>query len=749
MPISKIVLDNQSKENVDLDGQFVRIPHGTTAQRPSSPVGGQLRFNTDIGTLEQYNTSTNAWQAIDSPPIITSLAYSGSNTATDPAGGETITLTGSNFKAGATVTVGGTSANSVSIVSATSITFTTPAKTAGDYDVRVTNTNGLAATLTTGISYNGTPAFTTAAGNVGSVLEDEVMSTITIVAAEPDGGALAFSVTSGALPTGVSLGSANGQLTGTPNVNVTSNTTYNFTVTATDNESQTNSRAFNLIVLRRVYATEVGKSLMFNDGSSHNLTRTPSSAGNRRTWTWSAWVKRGHIGTRQILFSADDNATNATHMTLEFQADNNFRCLGGTETQSSQITKETSMEFNDQAAWYHLVFVMDATNTVARLYVNGDEITDWNTNNNPTNQDYQINAASQHFIGRFGSSLGTSYFDGIMANIHFIDGQALTPTSFAETHNGVWAPKVYSGSYGTNGWHLDFADSSAIGNDVSGQNNDWTHSSNDTHLVRIDSPTNNFCGLLGTGASSNFTNNVGNGNTFASTPNSASVPASFTINKGKWYWEVRVTGVGAPYLGIQRRGESRNGYTQGASAVNKVGDIYENQNLTGSDGLPSIAANDIIGVAVDHDATKIWYSKNGQWYTANNSSESTITIADVVAGNNGRTYTGIFQPNESADKMNVHPYVASSSGTGSFHMNFGNNPTFNGLVSAGTETDGNSQGVFKYPVPTGFRALCQKNLTQETGHNIDLNERPQNYFDTVLYTGNETARNITGLRPPV
>ena len=104
--------------------------------------------------------------------------------------------------------------------------------------------------------------------------------------------------------------------------------------------------------------------------------------------------------------------------------------------------------------------------------------------------------------------------------------------------------------------------------------------------MRIDSPTNNFCGLLGTGASSNFTNNVGNGNTFASTPNSASVPASFTINKGKWYWEVRVTGVGAPYLGIQRRGESRNGYTQGASAVNKVGDIYENQNLTGSDGLP-------------------------------------------------------------------------------------------------------------------------------------------------------------------
>ena len=206
-------------DNPDFDGQFIRVPHGTTAQRPSSPAAGYMRFNTSVGTLEQWNTTTNSWQAIDSPPIITSLAYAGSLTGADPAGSETITISGTNFKAGASVTVGGTTAPSVSVVSSTSITFTTPAKTAGDYDVAVTNTNGLSATLTNGISYNGIPAFTTAAGNLGSINEDVAMSTITIVAAEPDGGTLAFSVTSGALPTGVSLGSANGQLTGTPNVN--------------------------------------------------------------------------------------------------------------------------------------------------------------------------------------------------------------------------------------------------------------------------------------------------------------------------------------------------------------------------------------------------------------------------------------------------------------------------------------------------------------------------------------------------
>ena len=171
--------------------------------------------------------------------------------------------------------------------------------------------------------------------------------------------------------------------------------------------------------MKKFYPYTIDQSLRFNDGDSAFLKRTPASAGNRKTWTWSAWVKRGIIGTRQILFSADDNATNATHLTLEFQADNNFRALGGTEQASSQITKETLMVFRDPSAWYHLVFVMDATNTVARLYVNGDEITDWNTNNNPTNQDYQINAATQHFMGRFGSSLGTSYFDGYLAEVNF------------------------------------------------------------------------------------------------------------------------------------------------------------------------------------------------------------------------------------------------------------------------------------------------------------------------------------------
>ena len=110
-------------DNPDFDGQFVRVPHGTTAQRPAGAAAGYMRFNTTVGTLEQFNTNTNSWQAIDSPPIITGVVYSGSATGVDPAGGDTMTVNGSNFQSGASVSVGGTSATSVSFVSSTQITF--------------------------------------------------------------------------------------------------------------------------------------------------------------------------------------------------------------------------------------------------------------------------------------------------------------------------------------------------------------------------------------------------------------------------------------------------------------------------------------------------------------------------------------------------------------------------------------------------------------------------------------------------
>tara|TARA_B100000900_G_scaffold341172_1_gene304162 strand:- start:840 stop:4139 length:3300 start_codon:yes stop_codon:yes gene_type:complete len=756
MPISKVVLDNQSKENVDLDGQFVRVPHGTTAQRPSPAYGGYLRFNTDLGTLEQFNTETNSWQAIDSPPIISSLAHAGSKTAADPAGGETITLTGSNFKSGATVTIGGTSANSVSVVSSSSITFTTPAKTAGDYDVVVTNTNGLAATLQNGLSYNGLPAFTTAAGNVGSVIEDVAMSTITIVAAEPDGGTLAFSVTSGALPTGVSLGSANGQLTGTPNTNVTSDTTFNFTITATDDESQTNSRAFNLIVLRPIYATQIAKSLMFNDGGNDHLTASSSvmnsTTGNGKTFTWSAWVKRGYYDAEQYLFHARSADSQGNFARLEFNASNQLKLRG-----YSKDYIITNALFRDQTAWMHIVLAVDTdtsgdTNSI-RLYVNGEEHTSFATDTNPsTDESLVFGTNVAHFIGvsNYQGSADSSGFDGMMADIHFVDGQQLAPTAFAEDFNGVWVPKSYTGTYGGNGFKLDFANAADIGNDVSGNNNDFTAGGGiAADHVRIDSPTNNFCAFVGNSGFGTGSQTVANGNTYNSIGTSANTQCSHVIASGKWYWETYVTDVGAPYIGITIAGldGARNFYSGNAIAVNKVGDVFYNQSNSGNEGLNSIGANDIIQVAYDHDAKKIWWGRDNNWYSANASTDSTINVSDVLAGNFAFDVS-VMDLARSFNQRPVVPHYGASSGTAAFHLNFGQNPSFNGLVSAGTETDSNGQGLFKYPPPTGFLALCSKNLTDNTNIDIRSNVRPQDNFTSKTYVGNGGTQSINiGFQP--
>ena len=214
---------------------------------------GIIGNGTDGYFLMSNGDGTMTWSSIIINPTITSIAYPGSVTAADPAGGETITVTGTGFKTGATVTVGGTAAPVVSYVSETQITFTTPAKVAGDYDIVFTNTDTGSATYINGISYNGIPTWTTAAGSLGTFASAEIISTITLAATEPDGGTITFNITNGALPTGLSLTGAN--IDGTTSLE-TAETLYTFTVTATDNESQTTPRVFTITVQKQFIATQ-------------------------------------------------------------------------------------------------------------------------------------------------------------------------------------------------------------------------------------------------------------------------------------------------------------------------------------------------------------------------------------------------------------------------------------------------------------------------------------------------------------
>ena len=752
MPISRIKTDGiqddavtQPKiiDNITLDGtEFVRVPAGTTAQRPSSAAGGQLRFNTDLGTLEQYNTATNSWQAIDSPPIISSLAITGSATAADPAGGETITLTGSNFKANATVTIGGTSANSVSVVSSSSITFTTPAKTAGDYDVVVTNTNGLAATLQNGISYNGTPAFTTAAGNVGSIAEDQAMSTITIVAAEPDGGTLAFSVTSGALPTGVSMSSV-GAITGTPNVNPTSNTTFNFTVTATDNENQTNSRAFNLIVLRPIYATQISNSLRFDYGSSSHLTRTVSGTPTLGTkGTVSAWVKRITVengtGNTQYWFHVGTGTDNSGHMDLKFGTSDGLSIGRYSDTPYNGGNRY----YKDVSDWLHIVVSFDSTSATAsdrqmKVYVNGVQRTDGTFGAIGQNDVFPFTKnGNAIFIGKH-ATVGRP-FDGYIADFHLIDGQALTPTSFAEEFNGVWCPITYSGTYGTNGFHLEFADSSNLGDDTSGNTNDLTASGLSAQDSTPDSPTINFSTMnynrryydwVGQGQLVTLSNGALTGNVPSA---GAGIDSTMGMNSGKWYWEIRknsgnwYAGVGLGRMGktgaVSKYRASTNGELRVFAAENH-GNDYNGTSLATS--LYSISDGDVLGFALNIDDLELKLYKNG-------------TLV--------HTETSIYNPKTDND---FYTAAFSNAAAGNFTMNFGQDPTFNGNETAPStdKTDGNGRGKFLYDVPTGHLAMNSANLAEST-INTTIDDRPEDYMTTTLYTGNGTGQSITtGFQP--
>ena len=221
----------------------------------------------------------------------------------------------------------------------------------------------------------------------------------------------------------------------------------------------------------------ISKSLRFNSGDSSHLNRTPSSAGNQKTWTWSGWVKRSTLGTgsggRNVLFDSTVGWTGSgdtTYGLLNFAPDNQLG-FGVASTGTY-----TTAKFRDTSAWYHVVAAMDTTQASAadrlKLYVNGVQY----THSGYTfiqNTDYAINSATEHAIG-MEERTDAAKFDGYLADVHFVDGQQLAPTEFGETDDdGVWQPKKYSGTYGTNGFHLDFKDTDAIGNDAAGSNN-WT-----------------------------------------------------------------------------------------------------------------------------------------------------------------------------------------------------------------------------------------------------------------------------------
>jgi len=220
------------------------------------------------------------------------------------------------------------------------------------------------------------------------------------------------------------------------------------------------------------------RSLRFNSSDTAYLSRTPSSAGNRRTWTWSGWLKRSRFtAASETIFSAQGSSShtlfNFYGSTTKFALIPNAGVAGA--------TFQSNARFRDTSAWYHFVIAFDTTQSTStervKVYVNGEELT-WSSSTYPSqNEEWNINIAGAHNIGR--ATQVNSYLTGYLADIHFIDGQALAPTNFGEFNtDNLWVQKAYGGTYGTNGFYLNFADNSsnaALGNDAAGSNNFTVH----------------------------------------------------------------------------------------------------------------------------------------------------------------------------------------------------------------------------------------------------------------------------------
>ena len=483
---------------------------------------------------------------------------------------------------------------------------------------------------------------------------------------------------------------------------------------------------------------EVANSCAFSDGNQDYLKRTPGSASNRRTWTWSSWLKRSRNDeTHMVFFTAVENdLTEDDHFGIRFDSGTANLII----TWGDGNVGVSAATHHDSSAWFHLVVAIDTTQGTdtdrIKAYINGEAVTFGSTDLPSQNHQYGINKAQEHNIGsRKVYSDSANYFDGYMAEIHFVDGTQLTPSSFGETGTyGEWKPKEYAGAHGTNGFYLPFDDSSDLGDDESANTNDWTEV-NISALNQVpDSPSNNFCtyqeeagfGVRAlTSSGRRYEPNGGAGYLFA----------NMGMTTGKWYFEVCQVTAGNGYhtmivsdFKAQTMGATLNAVDEGVYAVYSGTYFYSGEgdiNL----GYPSPGSNgDITSMAIDLDNNKLWVAKNGTWYNS----------GDPAAGSN-QTQDMDGQVNKHVRIATTHP---NASYTGRDQLNCGQDSSFSGAKTAQGNTDSNGIGDFFYTPPSGFLAICSKNLPKSSFAPIV----PKNYFNTILYTGDDqTGKSITGV----
>ena len=465
-------------------------------------------------------------------------------------------------------------------------------------------------------------------------------------------------------------------------------------------------------------AYSIANSCRFNSTSSSVMSFTTGTPTSGTNWTVSLWIKRGLVtDAGQVLWGCHTDTSNRVNIKFDNGDIEVFESAG-------TLNLLTNAKYRDPGAWMNVVLATDTTQGTdtnrMKLYVNGTQVTSFSSTTYPAEDDV-LEPAKASKVHRVGAK-DDSYWDGYVAEVAFIDGQQLAATSFGQFNEDsptIWEPKDISGlTFGNNGYWLDFEDSSALGNDVSGENNDFTPANLDATDSSTDTPTNNFCVMNPLDKYwGSWT--LSNGNNTVSATNAAYVPIRATVGltAGKWYWEVEFdawSGTGQQALiGIcatDRTGSaSGNGLAEHAydyAYLDYDGKIYGPSNANASYG-DTYTTGDIIGVYLDLDNNKLYFGKNG-------TIQASGTGFSIVAA--ASTTLGCYFPAVSD---------WTSNGYATFKCNFGSGQ-FGDTALSSAVADANGFGQFEYDPSDGggssfdsaakdFLAICSANLGSDGG----------------------------------
>ena len=420
------------------------------------------------------------------------------------------------------------------------------------------------------------------------------------------------------------------------------------------------------------------------------LNRTTGSPSNADKITISAWIKRTKPGAEQVIIGEYGSSTNRSK--LQFKSDNKleyYQVDGGSAT----VQIRTNRVFRDTSAFYHIVMQYDSAQSTSsdrlKIYVNGTQETSLSVSTYPPqNQDTRLNKSGVN-IGRTSYSGGGNYFDGYLSHMAFVDGANVAHTTFGETDStsGIWSFKSPTGiTWGTNGFHLKFENSSNLGVDSSSNASNWTVNGNLKQA--LDTPSNVYCTL---NPNDKYAAALTNGNTTVTNEdnNQTIVLSTLAVNSGKWYWEAKINDTASDTFNVGIRKTGLNNYAVGSVAYDANawvyavdGNIYHDSSSLLNTGTTA-TVGDIIGFILDLDAGTLKLQKNG---------------SNIYSGN------AVVSSLNTGDYYHVHQGAAQAQ----VDFNFGNG--FFGTTAISSAGSNGNGSLFEYDVPSNHYAINTKNI---------------------------------------